>query len=365
MLTRRKNPVSESESLKPARRIAQSVALLACLSAFASLSISQTNPNLHTYFKNDVGLTDDQISSIRAGQAFAKNLHSRTADEIMVFGAVYINAAPESYLKLSRDYSKLRQLPGYLAIQQFSDPPRLSDLKDFSFDADDINALKNCKPGDCDVQLPESSIETLRQSINFSAPAADVQNQVDQLARKRVLERLTGYQQQGNQALGVYDDKHDPTDVAGQFKYMLGYTTAFPKYLPDFYNYLLTYPAGKPSNVENSFYWDKVKFGLKPTLRVVHVLTLRGAAPNDPAFAIAEKQLYSSHYFETALDLTFCISDEAAPKHPGFYLVKMMGSEQAGLSGVKGSIVRKVAVDRSAASLQKSLAAIKSTLEQN
>ena len=34
-------------------------------------------------------------------------------------------------------------------------------------------------------------------------------------------------------------------------------------------------------------------------------MTMRGN-PSDPiAYAIAEKQLYSSHYFETALDLTF------------------------------------------------------------
>lgn len=92
---------------------------------------------------------------------------------------------------------------------------------------------------------------------------------------------------------------------------------------------------------------------------------MRGTAPNDPAYTIAEKQLYSSHYFETALDLTFCISDQADAKQPGFYLVKMMGSEQAGLTGIKGSIVRRAAVDRSASSLQKSLAAIKIALEQN
>jgi hypothetical protein len=40
------------------------------------------------------------------------------------------------------------------------------------------------------------------------------------------------------------------------------------------------------------------------------------------------------------------------------------GSEQAGPTGFKGSIVRKVAVDRSASSLQKSLATIKDTLER-
>jgi len=42
-----------------------------------------------------------------------------------------------------------------------------------------------------------------------------------------------------------------------------------------------------------------------------------------------------------------------------------LGSEQAGLTGVKGSIVRKAAVGRSASSLQKSLTAIKNDLENN
>ena len=117
--------------------------------------------------------------------------------------------------------------------------------------------------------------------------------------------------------------------------------------------------------MENSFYWARVKFGLKPTPRVVHVLTMR-RNPGDPiAYVIAEKQLYSSHYFQTALDLTFCVVDAADPHAKGFYLIKVLGSEQAGLTGFKGSIVRKVAVDRSASSLQKSLAAIKTTLEQN
>jgi len=41
----------------------------------------------------------------------------------------------------------------------------------------------------------------------------------------------------------------------------------------------------------------------------------------------------------------------------------VMGSEQAGLTGMKGSIVRKVAVGRSVDGLRKSLASIKTALE--
>jgi hypothetical protein len=345
------------------RRALQAIVALAVIAAIAGISRSQANPDLQTYFKQYIGLSDDQIAAIRNGEAISKNMPSRTADEIFVFGAVYIKAKPEDYLKFSRDFDRLRNVPGYLAIGKFSDPPQLSDLKDFTFTPEDIQALKHCKTGDCPIQMPTSSIDELHQSIDLSAP--DAEQKVDQLLQETVLARVVAYQKKGNEILGEYNDKKHPTIVPDQFKYMLSYSKALPRYFPDFYNYLLTYPEGKPADVDNSFYWAKVKFGLKPTLRVVHVLTLHQQTPQGQLIAVAEKQLYSSHYFETALDLTFCIPEPAGPKQPGFYLIMAMGSEQAGLTGFKGSIVRKVAVDRSASSLKKSLSTIKDQLEQH
>src|ERR1700729_2109739 len=144
---------------------------------------------------------------------------------------------------------------------------------------------------------------------------------------------------------------------------MLSHDKALPEYLPEFYHYLLSYPQDKPAGTDSIFYWSRVKFGLKPTLRVVQVITWRGKDSDPIAYAIAEKQLYSSHYFETALDLSFCVRGDAAAKDPGFYLLMAMSSEQAGLTGVKGAIVRKVAVDRSVSSLRDALTTIKTTLE--
>ncbi|MGB7309353.1 MAG: hypothetical protein WBC67_09835, partial [Candidatus Acidiferrales bacterium] len=80
----------------------------------------------------------------------------------------------------------------------------------------------------------------------------------------------------------------------------------------------------------------------------------------EPAYAVAVKQLYASHYFEAALDLTVCVR---ATDAPGFYLITLKGSQQAGLTGLKGSIVRKVAVDRTRSSLERALASIKQKLE--
>ena len=341
--------------------IAKIGVLVAMLVGSQWTSRAQATLDLQTFFTQDIALTPDQVKTIRNGEPIAKELKARVPDEIFVFGAIRINADPESYVKFATDVDRLGKLPEYLAIGKFSDPPRLSDLKGFAFDSKDVAALKKCKAGDCQIQLPAGHIEAAQKSINWSAP--DPERQVNALLQETALKRLAEYQREGNLALGEYNDARHPTVVSEHFKYMLSYARALPKYLPELNNYLLAYPEARPANAVDTFQWANVNFGLKPTLRITHVVTMRGRTAEEPAWVIAEKQLYSSHYFETALDLTFCIQDREEGE-PGFYLIRAMGSEQAGLTGFKGSIVRNVATDRSVSSLEKSLAVIRKTLEQ-
>ena len=344
------------------RTVILGLAALVVVTAISPPGSSQSSTKPQTFFQQEIGLSPDQIAAIRNGKPVTKNLPPRTPDEVFLFGAVYIHASPDAYFSYATDFDHLRQLPNYVALGVFNNPPRLSDLQGFAFDQDDIQALKRCKPGDCLIQAPATSIEELNRSIDWSA--LNVNEQVNQLLQKAALQFLLAYQRDGNQALGVYNDKRNPTVVPQQFAYMLSYETALPEILPDFYGYLLAYPNAKPANVNDTFYWANAKFGLKPTLRIVHVVTMRGAPGDQLAYAIAEKQLYSSHYFETALDLSFCVRGSDSATNPGFYLIMSMGSEQAGLTGFKGSIVRKAAVGRSASSLRNALAAIKSALEK-
>jgi hypothetical protein len=151
------------------------------------------------------------------------------------------------------------------------------------------------------IQMPGSSMEELQRSMDWSAP--DVSQSVDRFLQSKALSLIQAYEREGNRALGVYNDKHNPTFVAQQFAYMLSYSRALPAQLPDFYDYLLTFPAAKSASIDDRFYWATVKFGLRPTLRIIHLVTMRGNPTDDVAYAIAEKQLYSRHYFDTALDL--------------------------------------------------------------
>ena len=313
------------------------------------------------FFHDFVGLSNDQIAAIRKGKAIAKILDSRTPDEVFVFGSVYVESTPERYLRLASDIDALRKLPSYLAIRKFSDPPELSDFTGFTLDEEDIKQLKSCKPGKCEVQLPTTAMEAFQQSVNWSAP--DTPDQVNHLAQQLALQALLRYKQGGNTALGTYRDKNHPAAVAEIFASLLSRSKALPVYLPDLNRYLLDYPNVKLDNVETEFHWEMVNFGLKPTLRIVQTIVYRGTAPNEPAYAVAEKQLYASHYFETALDLTVCVRDTQRPNQVGFYLITMKGSQQAGLTGLKGSIVRKVAVGKTRSSLEQALVSIKQKLE--
>jgi hypothetical protein len=65
---------------------------------------------------------------------------------------------------------------------------------------------------------------------------------------------------------GADNDKRDETDIASptlfanvakQFANLLSYSRALPARLPDFYNYLLSFPNGKPTDAEDTFYWEK------------------------------------------------------------------------------------------------------------
>lgn len=317
------------------------------------------SPNeLNSFFRQYVHLSDDQIRQIREGSAVAKILDTPSPDEVFVFGSIYIDSTPEQYLTLAADIDALRRLPNYLAIRKFSDPPQAADLAGFTLEPDDIKELQRCKPSHCEVQLPSDAMQTFQQSVNWAEP--DRADQVNHLAQKMALQALQSYMQGGNARLGIYRDKQHPTAVAETFISLLSQMRALPVYLPELNQYLVDYPRASSKDIESQFYWEKVNFGLKPTLRIVQAVVYRGPTPDKPAYGVAVKQLYASHYFETALDLTVCVRDT---DNKGFYLITIKGSQQAGLTGFKGGIVRKVAVDKTRSSLEKALLSIKQQLE--
>lgn len=322
--------------------------------------MAQTSGQAVTFFKEYIHLKDDQIASIEHGKPVVQVLPGQVPSEIAVFGAIYINTSPEDYLNAMQNVNNLRNSHNYLAIRQISAPPRLSDFEGFVFEDEDIKDLRNCKPGRCQVQLPVESIEEFQNAVDWSA--ADASAQVNSLAQRRAFEELIKYQKEGNNALGAYYDKEQPVYIIKQFETLVDQLFSGSHYLPDLKQYLVEYPRVRLPNAEDVFYWERVKFGLKPTLRLNHAIIYRDLEPSQQVNAIAVKQLYASHYFQTALDVSVCARDTRQQQN-GSYLITIKASRQAGLTGPKGSLIRKAAVSRTCSSLESSLTHIKRILE--
>ncbi len=328
----------------------------------ALFSTGQTIQEPHAFFRDRIGLSDGQIARIDGGGAVVKMIPSETPAEVFIFGATHVNAPPEDYLKFAFEMNRLRSLPSYLGVRRFSNTPTLSDLEGFTLEPDDIKNLKNCKPGKCDVQLSPEAMLQLQKAVDWSA--SDAAEQVNERVRKMVLELLVRYQELGNSALDIYQDKSRAFNMDAELQSLLSQSEVLPLYLPELKRYLLEYPTALPPNVESFFYWEKVDFGLKPTLRLNHVIAYQSTGLIGKAYLVVVKQLWASHYFQLALDLTASVPVSSPVNDAGSYIISLKVSTQQGLTGFSGFFRRRVVVSKTLSAQENSLINIKKALEQ-
>lgn len=105
-------------------------------------------------------------------------------------------------------------------------------------------------------------------------------------------------------------------------------------YLPDLKHYLLEYPRATLSDSTDFLYWQETQFGLKPTIRISHLVIQQRPEQT----IVASKMLYASHYYWTALEVRILLPDAA--RGPGFWYITVNRSRSDGLSGFVGRLVR-------------------------
>src|SRR5258708_5290795 len=113
-------------------------------------------------------------------------------------------------------------------------------------------------------------MEEFQRSVNWSAP--DANDQANRLAQQMALQALLNYEQGANAALGTYRDKDHRAVVVEAFASLLRLIKAVSVYLPELREFLRICPKADSGNIQYEFYWEKVNFGLKPTLRMVQAI---------------------------------------------------------------------------------------------
>jgi hypothetical protein len=304
--------------------------------AIATLESAQNAPafppRLDSYFRDVVKLTAVEAKLLTGGQPITRLLDADPAKEVAVLGAIWINAPALRYVDLVKDIERFERGGGFRITRKISSPPRLEDFAQLQLPRDDLDDLRACRPGSCEVKLGEQALNRFRTQIDWKAPNAAAA--ANQLMRRMALEYVQGYLEGGNERLAVYRDRGRPTFVSREFRAMVDAMPELTTYMPNIRRYLLDYPNATLANASDLLYWQETEFGLKPTIRISH-LTIHQAADD---IVVASKMLYATHYFWTGLELRALVRDPA--RGPGFWFVTVNRSRSDGLSGFTGLFVR-------------------------
>jgi hypothetical protein len=319
------------------RRSHLATALVAALAVVAARQNDATAAaslpaELDRYLNTYVKLDAQGRTQLLAGTPVTRMLESDPSKEVAVFGAVWVDAPIERYLAAVRDVERFESGDAFKVTKKLSAPPRIEDFARLSLPNDDVSDLKSCRVSQCEVKLGAPAIERMRREVDWRRP--DAHEQVNRLARQIALEYVTEYLQGGNESLAVYRDADRPTFVAKEFEELVNRLPSLSEFVPKIRRYLLEFPRATLPDSESFIYWQEADFGLKPTIRINHLVMAR-----DPGGAIvASKMLYATHYFWTALELRVLVRDPH--RGPGFWFVTESRSRSDGLSGFVGRMIR-------------------------
>ena len=325
-------------------------ALLVCL--IATTGLAQTSiTEFQKVLAEKASFQETDFAALQANQPVVRLAPVSNKREIAVAGLVNIRAGADEFLRSYRD-SMLRKSNGaILEIGSFGSQPTLADLESLTLETGDIEDLKDCVIGDCEVKLSAAMIDRFRKEIDWNAP--DYALKVTSLFKQMLSEYVSDYRTRGEAALIQYSDKRDQIDLATEQRALSGAS--------GYTNSLLADSNGGLQLIEDAIVWSKIKFGLKPVIAVNHITIYKRDREVGPQVLIASKQIYASHYFNAALALTAFVTVPGATQ--GAYLVSENRSRADGLEGPFGKIKRGVVEKKALEGLKAILEHSQMTLE--
>ena len=295
------------------------------------------------------------------GGAVAALSTSADPAQVSLVGAVRVDVPPDTFVDRFRQIERIERGKTVRQIGRFSQVPCIEDLAALTLDPRDLDSLRDCRPGDCGLQLPGEAIERLR-AVSDAPGSGDATARVVNEYRRFLIELISDYRRQGLASLDGYHDKGEPLSVGDAFTRLLARPGTPMQHLPELSRTLRAYPRPATGGTDEFFYWSSLDFGLKPTLRINHVMIHPVRDREDGLrYAIASKQIYASHYFDAALELRMVVADPARAGQT--ILVYSSEARSRSLTGVIGGFLRGQVKSRARAALEHYLHTTKAAVE--
>jgi len=306
---------------------------------------------MHRYLVDKANFAGDDFSKLENGELITKLLPVQDKREVGVCGLIQIKAPPDQALQAFQDAMARQNRKSVMEFGSFSSTPNIEDLKNLTLEDNDIEDLKQCQAGKCQLRLSANMIGRFQKEIDWNAP--DYRKQATNLFRHMILNYVSDYLSRGDAALIEYIDKRDVVSLQQEYGTLLKELLWVNEYAPELSRYLQNFPAAEPLNVKKSISWSKIKFGLKPVIVITQTITYT-SEKNDGLSQVlsVSKQIYANHYFDSSLGLTALISFPNTDTAPDSYLLYTNHSRSSSLDGAFSKFVRGVVEQKAIGKLE-------------
>ncbi len=331
--------------------------MLATTLAVAALLTQDMSWDVAAFLRNHIDFSESQLRQLTRGEIVAKMLTSESNREIALFAAARI-AVPRT-----QAFTQLRNVETLIGSEyltqfgEFSRPPVASDLKDLEIAPGDLDALRECRLADCDVNVSATVINELR-ALDWSSPG--IRAPVTDFVRRHLLDYVRNYLTNGVGALIVYQHKPEPLALADGFQFLLEESPYVFEYVPELHRHLQEFPDWQSPNARDMLFWAVEEFGLRPLSTVTHVTIYDPPAGSVQASAIALKRIYASHYFHAGFTVVGLVDYLTSGDGEGTVLLYL---DRSLFDTKVGGIKRRVAESQLRDNLRSRLQAMRRALE--
>lgn len=348
--------------MRLAQIVLTSAAIICSLPVLAARgqSPSGTPPSPRDLLRDLARFSDADWAAIERGESVARLLET-DAREIAVVGAVLIDGPREALLDRYRDVDNLKRSSVVLDVGRFGATPQPSDLDRVTFSDHSLD-LRACRAGDCAVRLAAADVERFRREVAWQTAAWRQQSAT--VWREALAAHAAAYRARGRSALPVFVNKPEPLSVDAELGILLRQFGFVASYSPEFHAYLQQLGPDPPAGAEQTLYWAREDFGVRPILRIAHQVVYRTSTVT-PVALVATNQVYADHYLDAAFGVTLAIDAPPGSRGRGFYMIAVNRARTRSLTGFLRRFVRSIVQSRSREAMRKILSGTKIALERD
>ena len=243
----------------------------------------------------DLNLPADTGARLRRGEMVSSTPEESSERELGVDLTFLVRQPPAELVKAFRAGVILKEDPHLSASVPIHGPGTPADFAGLVLEPDgaaEANRYLAASPGET-LNLSGDEIQAFK---GLPASGDGRKPQVEAQLKRMLFARYQEYLQRGLAGMAPYQRDSGPFEPSAELRRASAKAKLLQQHAPALQQLLLSYPEGKPAGLEEHFYWLRYDLDGRPNYTLRH----RMAMPVGEIFAVADREFYVSHGYNTS-----------------------------------------------------------------